>query len=216
MLPSAVQAVGLLGGVYALRHSAGYPSSVELPLASGGIGIGSAGGLAPISGSPLGCPLATGGLSGGTLGPVTLGMTAWPARAAFTQSSARGHRYTEFFCLSPNGIRVGFPSPGLLRTLAPGRRASERDRVVIALTANPFYALGSVRPGARLAGAVRTLHLGQPFHVGQSFWYLIGGGQARGVLKVRGGIVQEVGVAQRRLTAPTAQDRKFFRSWGNA
>jgi len=96
VLPSAVQAVGLLGGVYALRHSAGYPSSVELPLASGGIGIGSAGGLAPISGSPLGCPLATGGLSGGTLGPVTLGMTAWPARAAFTQSSARGHRYTGF------------------------------------------------------------------------------------------------------------------------
>jgi uncharacterized protein len=37
VLPSAVQLPGLIGGIYALEHSAAAPSSVELPLISGGM-----------------------------------------------------------------------------------------------------------------------------------------------------------------------------------
>ncbi len=37
VLPSAVQLPGLIGGIYALEHSAAAPSSVELPLIAGGM-----------------------------------------------------------------------------------------------------------------------------------------------------------------------------------
>ena len=71
-----------------------------------------------------GCPLATGRLSGQTLGLVKLGMTRAQARHAYTHSSDRGKRYEDFFCLTPIGVRVGYASPALLKTLP----ASERKR----------------------------------------------------------------------------------------
>ncbi|HEY3727860.1 MAG TPA: CocE/NonD family hydrolase [Solirubrobacteraceae bacterium] len=211
VLPSATQTPNLVGGVYQLQHSAAYPSSVELPLVAGGIGTGGA--LAPVAKTPLGCPAATGRLSGSALGPVRLGMTAKRARAAFVKSSTRGHRYMDFFCLSPNGIRVGFPSPGLLRTIPRRQRGGSRGKVVLALTANRHYALHGVKPGTRLSKVARRLHVSQPFHVGRNSWYLTPGKSTRGVLKVRHGVVQEVGVAQQRMARTRAQGRRFFRSF---
>lgn len=76
----------------------------------------------------------------------------------------------DFFCLTPNGIRLGYPSPKLLRTVPGRERRRVRNRVVLALTANPYYALERVRPGARLAAVARRLRTGAPFHVGLNYW----------------------------------------------
>jgi hypothetical protein len=211
-LPSAVQAPNLIGGVYQLKHSAAYPSSVELPLVAGGI-TGAGGPLPTVPKTPLGCPKATGRLTGNSLGPVKLGMTAKKARAAFVRSSTRGHRYMDFFCLSPNGIRVGFPSPALLSSLRGRQRGGASGKVVLALSANRHYALHGVRPGTRLAKVARRLHAGKPFHVGRNFWYLTPGKLTRGVLKVRRGVIQEIGIAQERVTGKPTQARRFFRSF---
>jgi hypothetical protein len=119
----------------------------------------------------------------------------------------------EFFCLSGQGIRVGYPSAALLRTLRRSERSGERGKVVLALTANRHYALDGVRPGTRLATVAARLHVSHPFHVGRNFWYLTPGRQVRGVLKVRRGRIQEVGIAQKRLSTTRAQDRRFFRSF---
>jgi hypothetical protein len=140
-------------------------------------------------------------------------MTQPQARRAFVSSSNRGHRFMDFFCLSPNGIRAGFPSPRLLRELPAQQRVRARGTVVIALTANPHYALSGVRPGTRVAEVTRRLRLAKPFHVGKNFWYLTPGRGVRGVLKVRHGVIEEVGIAEQRLTRRRAQDRLFFRSF---
>ncbi len=111
---------------------------------------------------PPGCPLATGQLSGGTLGLARLGMTRRQARHAFVHSSDRGKRYEDFFCLTPIGVRVGYASPKLLNTLPSQQRKRLQGRVVWASTANAYYALHGIRPGATLAAASTHLKLGRP------------------------------------------------------
>jgi hypothetical protein len=140
-------------------------------------------------------------------------MTAKRARAAFVSSSARGHRYMEFFCLTPNGIRVGYPSPALLRTVRGGTRRAMRGTVVLALTANRHYALSGVKPGTRLSEVARRLDAGKRFHVGRNAWYLTPGKRVRGVLKVQHGRIEEVGIARQTATRTRAQQRRFFRSF---
>ena len=158
------------------------------------------------------CPPATGRLSGRTLGPVSLGMTGAEARRAFVRSSARGTRYEEFFCLSPIGVRVGYASPALLHDLPPRERGRYAGRVVWASTANPFYALRGVRPGMKLADA-RRLGLSQPYRIGLNTWYLTANGASTGVLKVRDGIVEEVGIAERGVTRGRPAASRFLHSF---
>ena len=211
VLPSATQAPNLVGGVYQLEHSAQYPSSIELPLVAGG--ISNSDGLAPTSSTPLGCPAASGSLRGDELGPVRLGMTFKRARAAFVSSSTRGHRYMDFFCLTPNGIRVGIASPGLIRSLPRRSRRGLAATIVLALTANRNFALHGVKPGARLAAVARRLHAGRPFDVGSNAWYLTPGRTTRGVLKVQHGVIDEIGIASGRVTRTRAEGRRFFHSF---
>jgi hypothetical protein len=160
-----------------------------------------------------GCPRATGRLSGIRLGLVELGMTRARARRAYRRSSNRGRRYQDFFCLTPIGVRVGYPSPKLLRTLPRSEQGLRRGRVIWASTANPFYAVHGVRPGASLSAAARRLHTGAPFHVGLNYWYLAQGGRANVVLKVRRRIVQEIGIVDKSLTNTRRAARAFFTSY---
>jgi hypothetical protein len=159
-----------------------------------------------------GCPLATGSLRGQRLGPVRLGMTRAQARRAFTHSSRRNRRYMDFFCLTPNGIRVAYPSPALLRSLPRAARRRVGGRVVLALTANRHYALSGVHPGARLRGVARRFHVGRGMRIGRNTWYLFADGPIRGVFKVRHGVIEEVGIADRRLTASRATARRLMRT----
>jgi hypothetical protein len=76
------------------------------------------------------CPAATGSLSGTTLGLIKLGMTKAQAQRAYTHSSTRGFPYKDFFCLTPDGVRVGFASPKLRAELPRGERAKLTGRVV--------------------------------------------------------------------------------------
>ena len=72
--------------------------------------------------------------------------------------------------------------------------------MVILLTANRYYALHGVRRGARMRAAARRLRARRWFRIGVNRWYLISDHGVTDVLKVRRGIVQEIGVADRRLT----------------
>ena len=70
-----------------------------------------------------------------------------------------------------------------------------RDRAVLVLTANSHYALRGVRPGARLAAVAHRLRVDKGFHIGLNWWYLTPDGSSRGVLKVRHGVIEAIGVA---------------------
>jgi hypothetical protein len=147
-----------------------------------------------------GCPPATGKLSGTAIGQLRLGMTRAQARRAYEQNSTRGTRYEEFFCLADSGIRVGFASPKLLRTLPRRMRERFAGRVVWISTSNRRYEIHGIRPGARLATAAKRLKLEGPFHIGLNYWYLAPNGTSTAVLKGRHGIVEEIGIGDRPLT----------------
>jgi hypothetical protein len=152
-------------------------------------------------------------VSGQRLGLVKLGMTRAQVRRAYTHSSDRGKRYEDFFCLTPIGVRVGYASPALLKTLRASERKRYKARVVWASTSNPFYAVRGVRPGATVAAARKHLKLTGPFHIGLNFWYLATHGPSTAVLKVRHQIVQEIGIADKALTKSHKAQRRFLRSF---
>jgi hypothetical protein len=159
------------------------------------------------------CPGATGKLSGDTLGLVKLGETKRQARKAFAHSSNRGRQFEDFFCLTPIGVRVGYASPRLMNTL-PARQASRlAGRVIWISTASAYYALRGVRPGASVSAAAKKLRLGKVFHIGLNDWYFAPAGSAAAILKVRHGLVEEIGLADKQLTAGRAAQRHFLTSF---
>jgi predicted acyl esterase len=205
-----------IAGPVTISTSPSAPGVLHLPVA----GAGSYGPVvyatAPRSGRGSGaarCPVATGRLGGRQLGLVHLGMTRAAARHAYRKSSTRHHQYMDFFCVRPNPIRVGYASPKLV-TAAPRReRHGLRGRVVLILTANPHYALHGVRPNTRLAKVARKLHVRRAFHVGLNFWYLAPNGTSTGILKVRHGRIEEIGVATKSVTWSRAIARRYLRTF---
>jgi len=146
---------------------------------------------------------------------VRLGMTRAHARRLFRRSSTHGRRFMDFFCLASIGIRVGYPSPALLRPFSRAERRRVRGRIVLALTSNRsnrYYALRGVHPGTRLATVARRLRLGSGFQLGRNRWYLAPHGPSRAVLKVRHGTIQEVGIADTALTRGPGAQRRFFQN----
>lgn len=154
----------------------------------------------PLHGRAFSCAEPSGRLAGRSLGPVTLGMTRARVRSRFARVFTRGRRYMDFFCPRSGGIRVGYASPDWLRTLSGGAWRRLTGRVVLVLTSNRHYTLHGVRVGTSLASVPRRLRVGAAFPVGRNRWYLAPDGPSYGVLKVRHGVIEEVGIATAQLT----------------
>ena len=164
--------------------------------------------------SPVaGCPRATGTLRGRTLGQVSLGMSRAQARGRYAFSARRATRDKDFFCLTPIGVRVGYSSPQLLKTLSRGKRRRLRGRVVWISTANVAFAVRGVRAGLPLRYAGRRLALSRRFEIGRNSWYLAPAGASTAVLKVRRGVVEEIGIGDRSLTRGRRAARIFLASF---
>ncbi len=146
------------------------------------------------------CPGATGSMTGTTIGQIGLGMTRSRARYLYRQHSNRGTQFKDFFCLTPIGVRVGYASPTLLDGLPKHERAKYQGRVVWASTSNPYYSLDGIRAGESIATASRVLGTEPPFHIGLNYWYLARKPGYTAVLKVRGTVVEELGIASNALT----------------
>jgi hypothetical protein len=155
------------------------------------------------------CPGATGRLSGGTLGLIVLDASRSREHYLYRHHSDRGKRYEDFFCLTPIGVRVGYGSPKLLKILSKTLRKQLLNRVVWASTSNPHYSIGGVRPGESIVTASAALHPLPVIHIGLNHWYLAVQKRSTAVLKVRGGVVEEIGIATNRLTK-TAKDRSVL------
>jgi beta-glucosidase len=160
-----------------------------------------------------GCPAPTGKLSGRALGPITLGETRARLRRGLRRNDDRRARYTDVFCFTPIGIRVGFPPPAAAKRLARATRRATAGRAVLILTANRYYALRGVHPGATLASAEHAVRLERPTQTGVNTWYLSPMAGVTGVLKVRRGIVEEIGIANQHFTAPRSVAVRFLSSF---
>jgi len=172
---------------------------------------GGSGSPTTTEGSITDCPRATGRLHGRTLGLVALGMTREQARRRYDHSSMRSSRWEDFFCLKPIGVHVGYASNELLKALPASERGKLRGRVVLALSANPFYALRGIHPGATLHKASTRLHLSAAMHVGAGDWYTIRNGSSTGVIDVQHGTVHDVGIANARLTGDRQAQLRFIK-----
>jgi hypothetical protein len=160
------------------------------------------------------CPAATGRLHGTKLGLLELGDTRHQAEKADGHSSSRGKQYEQFFCLTPRGERVGYASPKLLKTLSPRERRQYAGRVIWISTSSAHYSVRGVRPGATVAAAGRKLKLSKVFVIGKNDWYLAPAGSATAVLKVRHGVVEEIGIGERSLTSGgRGAERAFLTSF---
>jgi alpha-glucosidase (family GH31 glycosyl hydrolase) len=169
-------------------------------------------GTAPFRLGPS-CKAARGRLHGAVLGPIHLGERRVRLRKTLRRFGTRGRRDMDFFCLRGGGIRVGYPSPRLMKKLSLKARSQVRGRAILVLTANRRYSIGGIRPGTALSVARRRRRIGKGFRVGLNTWYLLPGRRSSGILKVRHGIVQEVGIADRRLTSSRRSTRRFLMSF---
>jgi hypothetical protein len=147
------------------------------------------------------CSKATGRLAGMSLGKLRLRMKRATARRIYRRWSTRGRRYMEFYCLTPIGIRAGYPSNSFLRSLPARLRRAVKGRIVMLLTANRRYALHGVRAGTRLAKVRRRLKVGRPYRIGRNTWYLTPNGASHGLIKVQHGVIEEIGIVDRQLTS---------------
>jgi hypothetical protein len=169
---------------------------------------------APGSSTAPGCPAAGGRVGGITLGLVKLGMTRTQARRAYAHSRDHASRSEDVFCLTPAGLTVGYGSSSrLLGLVARSARGSLAGRVVWIATANRQFALGGVRVGTKLTVAARRLKLGKVLAIAAAHWYLAPAGGATVALKVRGGVVQEIGLAARQLTRSRGAQRTLLSSF---
>jgi hypothetical protein len=151
-------------------------------------------------------------LAGSSLGPVALGQVRADVRQLLVRFSARGSM--DVYCVVGGDIRVGYPSAKLLRSLSRRQRRRVAGRAVLALTANNRYALRGVRAGTRLATVAPRLRLGTGNRIGPNTWYLLPGRAANGVLRVRRGVIVEIGIAARALTDNRRRARTFLASFG--
>ncbi len=169
-------------------------------------GVTGKGGKAKVTAGP-GCPAATGSLSGTTLGQVRLGMTRSQAQSAYSQSIIEAGANSELFCVAPDGVRVGYPSPQLLSALSSGQRTAVQGRVIWASTANPIYAIGGIRPGDTLKAAEQALPNGTTLQAGARQWYLAPVGSTTAALQVSNGGISEVGIIRAGLTRNARAER---------
>ncbi|HET9721065.1 MAG TPA: hypothetical protein VFP55_13375 [Solirubrobacteraceae bacterium] len=184
----------------------GAPGTVgTAPTAGSGPGSGSG------SASRTRCPVASGRYSARGIGRFSLAMTLRRARRADRHHSTHGRRHEDFFCLRPIGIRVGYGYRGLL----PRGARRLNGRIVFISTADRRYSFRGVRPGARAKVAARRLRAGRPLRIGQNTWYVFNlGGSSRGLLKVRRGRVEEIGLVIRAITPNRRAEGRVLKALG--
>jgi 6-phosphogluconolactonase (cycloisomerase 2 family) len=158
------------------------------------------------------CADPTGQLSATTLGAVTLGATRARTHQILPRFTVRSY-HTDDVCLAGGqGVRVGYASARLLGTSSVAKQTTTAT-VVLALTANRFYTLNGVRPGARLATAAHQLKLAPAIRWGVNDWYVVPGATSNGLLKVRHGVIQEVGIVNKQLTNGRAAQLRLLRNF---
>jgi len=149
----------------------------------------------------VGCPAPVGKLTTAGLGPMQLDETLGEAKLSLPSSTFKRGVDLERFCLSPAGVTVGFPDPALAALLkgTPGR-----NQLVWELTGNPHYSYRGIAPGIALSTAQQILTGGTTVPQGATTYYLVPTRVSTIVLAARGGVVEQLGIADRRVTASSA------------
>ncbi len=161
-----------------------------------------------------GCAASTPRANGARLDPARLGRT----RSAQRRGLKRARRVTkgsmDNYCVKGDGtLRVAYPTKRLTRRLKASLRRRVRGRAVLVLTSSPAFSLNGIRRGDTTALVSQTLRGARSIRIGATTWYLARGRKTRLVVKVQGGTVRELGIADKRLTGSRTQLRRFLTAW---
>jgi hypothetical protein len=163
------------------------------------------------------CMNSRGGLSGRRLGPVRLGRRRAEQREMMHGDRRPTRGGMDKYCAAGGGLfRIGYPKDNLLRVVSPALRRAVSDRVVLALTSSPRFTLSGVVPyRTSESDARRRLRGEERFRVGRNTWYVTGAdGPVLRLVKARGGLVREIGIADARLAdGGRRQLRRFLTAW---
>jgi hypothetical protein len=140
------------------------------------------------------CPKPSGTLTTAKVGPLALGASRLAERHTLKRYAITHYGFDDFCLYGGWGIRAGYRS----------------GKVVVLLTANPYYKLDGVSPGLTIKSVTKRLHLGKVFPIGLNDWYIAPGHGATYVFKVRHGIIQEIGIANQHDTSGSRPKQRAF------
>jgi hypothetical protein len=144
----------------------------------------------------LTCPKPSGTFTTAKVGRLALGASRATERRTLTRYTITHYGFDNFCLYGGWGIRAGYRS----------------SKVVLLLTANPYYKLHGVSPGIAIKTISKRLHVGKVIPIGLNDWYIAPGDGANYVFKVRKGIIQEIGIASKRDTAGSLKNQRAFLS----
>jgi hypothetical protein len=153
-----------------------------------------AAGVAVAEPGTLNCPRPDGAFSAQRIGPFSLGETRSRARKSFHDWKVIQSGFDNFCLYGGWGIRGAYKT----------------NRFVFLDTANPYYKLKGVSPGDTVTALAAKLKLGPDIVIGANDWRVATGTSSNYVFKTRKGIVQEIGIANRRDSTGLAAQKRFL------
>lgn len=124
----------------------------------------------------------------------------------------RYRRFVDRYCLSDGGtVRIAYATPRERSRLSRSERRRIGRESIFVLTTSRSLRIRGVRRGMGVRALHRRIGRGNRVRVGRNTWYFRKGRNSRHIFKVQGGRVQEMGIADARLTAGTRRAKRFFR-----
>jgi hypothetical protein len=164
------------------------------------------------------CVPAAARARGTALGAAALGRTRRRQAAALAArpktGGARVRPGIDRYCTTDgHTLRIGYLTARLARTLSTPERRRIRGRAVLVLSGSPYASARGVAPGSATSELRRRLRGERRVRLGVDTWYFVRGGRTTTIYRTRRGLVREVGIADRRLTATERAARRFLGTW---
>jgi hypothetical protein len=166
----------------------------------------------------LNCPQPSGGVHeqqrgrASFLGPISVGMTRPRARARLPRFTSRPPGIDDFCLFGGWDIEAAYATASLVKAVPASARPPVGSAVLV-LTGNPFYALRGIAPGMSFAQVSRGLAIFAQLRSGSTTWFFAALNFANGVIEVRDGVVQQIGIADKGVTAFRGARERLFRTF---
>jgi hypothetical protein len=160
-----------------------------------------------------GCDDPTGRINGRTLDRVRLGGSRARHLRAYKVAQKSTRTGIDRFCLSDGKrVRVGYSTKRFRKKLGRAGRRYGRSKALLAVTTSKHFKFKGLRVGASGRRVKSRLH-GTPIRIGKNRWYLVRARSAKGVFKVNGGKLREIGLVNKRFASTRKKARRTLSSW---
>ena len=160
------------------------------------------------------CASISGGIGAKRVGRVPLARKrAFQRRLLRRVRRLRSRTGVDSYCQAGGGIlRIGYPTALLNRFLTPPQRRRVRGKAILAISNNRRLRLRGIGVGTSTTELARLLRGELRFKVGKNVWFVAAGSSSRLLFRTRSGRVQELGLANKRLTSTRRGTLRFLRA----